>query len=96
MIKDVIIDIKTEQTVDGNTDTIQFTTDGRFGKKDGSFFISYDEGSPLKTIEGVINRAISDDHNTEAADLSAPKTECINAFPTKTLKDLGNFPSLFL
>ena len=40
MIKDVIIDIKTEQTVDSNTDQIEFTTDGRFGFKDGSYYIA--------------------------------------------------------
>ena len=40
MIKDVIIDIETEQTVDGNTDTIRFTTDGRFGIKEGSYLIA--------------------------------------------------------
>ena len=57
MIKDVIIDIKTEQTVDGNTDTIQFTTDGRFGKKDGSFFISYDE-SRLLEVDGEVKTTV--------------------------------------
>ena len=44
MIKDVIIDIKGIQGIDDDTDTIEFTTDGRFGVKDGEFFISYDEG----------------------------------------------------
>jgi len=57
MIKDVIIDIKTEQTVDGNTDTIQFTTDGRFGIKDGSFFISYDE-SRLLEVDGEVKTTV--------------------------------------
>ncbi len=44
MIKDVIIDIKGVQGLDGNTDTIEFSTDGRFGFKDGEYYISYDEG----------------------------------------------------
>lgn len=57
MIKDVIIDIKTEQTVDGNTDTIEFTTDGRFGVKDDSYFISYDE-SRLLEVDGEIKTTV--------------------------------------
>lgn len=47
MIKDVIIDIKGIQGIDGESDTIEFTTDGRYGIKDGEFFISYDEGQML-------------------------------------------------
>ena len=57
MIKDVIIDIKTEQTVDSFTDSIEFTTDGRFGFKDGSFFISYDE-SRLLDVEGEVKTTV--------------------------------------
>mgnify|MGYP003558582145 CR=1 FL=1 len=48
MIKDVIIDIKGIQGIDDESDTIEFTTDGRFGIKDGEFFISYDEGQMLE------------------------------------------------
>ncbi len=48
MIKDVIIDIKGVQGIDGDTDTIEFTTDGRFGIKDNEYFISYDEGQMLE------------------------------------------------
>lgn len=44
MIKDVIIDIVGIQGIDDDSDTIEFTTDGRFGIKDGEYFISYDEG----------------------------------------------------
>ena len=47
MIKDVIIDIKGFQGIDEQTDTIEFTTDGRFGIKDGEYFISYDEGQMM-------------------------------------------------
>lgn len=47
MMKDVIINIKGTQGIDGQTDTIDFTTDGRFGEKDGSFLISYDESEIL-------------------------------------------------
>jgi len=57
MIKDVIIDIKTEQTVDGNTDLIEFTTDGRFGIKEGNYFISYDE-SRLLEVDGKIKTTV--------------------------------------
>lgn len=57
MIKDVIIDIKTEQTVDGNTDLIEFTTDGKFGFRDGSYFISYEE-SQLLEVEGEIKTTV--------------------------------------
>jgi len=47
MIKDVIIDIKGVQGIDDETDAIEFTTDGRYGIKDGEFFISYDEGQMM-------------------------------------------------
>lgn len=47
MIKDVIINIKGIQGIDDNTDTIEFMTDGRFGIKDGSYYISYDESQML-------------------------------------------------
>lgn len=57
MIKDVIIDIKTEQTANGNTDTIEFTTDGRFGVKDGSYFISYEE-SELLEVDGEVKTVV--------------------------------------
>ncbi len=57
MIKDVIIEIKTEQSLEGQSDTIEFSTDGRFGIKDGSYFISYDE-SGLLDIEGQIKTTL--------------------------------------
>ena len=57
MIKDVIIDIITEQSLDGQTDNIEFTTDGRFGIKGDSYFISYDE-SALLEVEGEIKTTI--------------------------------------
>lgn len=44
MIKDVIIDIKGVQGIDSETDTIEFTTDGRFGINNGEYYIAYDEG----------------------------------------------------
>ncbi len=57
MIKDVIISIKTEQTVGDSTDTIEFTTDGRFGIKDGSYFISYEE-SKLLEVDGDVKTTL--------------------------------------
>ena len=57
MIKDVIIDIKTEQSLDGQSDSIEFTTDGRFGIKDGAYFLSYDE-SGLLDVEGEIKTTL--------------------------------------
>lgn len=57
MIKDVIISIKTEQTVGDSTDTIEFTTDGRFGIKDGSYFISYEE-SRLLEVDGDVKTTL--------------------------------------
>lgn len=44
MIKDVIIDIKGVQGIDDQSDTIEFSTVGRFGFKDDEYYIAYDEG----------------------------------------------------
>lgn len=57
MIKDVIIEIKTEQTLDDSTDKIEFTTDARYGFRDGSYFISYDESKPME-VEGEIKTTL--------------------------------------
>ena len=43
MIKDVFINIKGIQGLDQDTDTIEFMTEGRFGIKDGEYYLSYDE-----------------------------------------------------
>lgn len=53
MIKDVLIDIKGTQGIDDQTDTIEFMTEGRFGIKDGEFYISYDESGMLDSGEEV-------------------------------------------
>ena len=50
MIKDVIIKIKGTQEIDGNTETIELTTDGRFGFKDGKYFFSYEERQPTDNL----------------------------------------------
>lgn len=47
MIKDVIISIKGIQGIDDQTDTIEFTTEGRFGINDGKYYLSYDEGQMM-------------------------------------------------
>ncbi len=57
MIKDVLINIETQQTVGDNTDKIEFTTDGRFGFKDGNYFISYDE-SQLLEVDGEVKTTV--------------------------------------
>ena len=44
MIKDVVISIKGIQGLDGENDTVELTTDGQFGIKDGQFYIAYEEG----------------------------------------------------
>ena len=53
MIKDALINIIGIQGIDGDTDKIEFTTDGRFGFKDGSYYISYDESHMLDTGDEV-------------------------------------------
>ena len=53
MIKDVLINIKGTQGLDEQIDTIELTTDGKFGIKDGQYFLSYDEGQILDTYEEI-------------------------------------------
>ena len=54
MIKDALIVIKGTQGLGDCTDTIEFTTDGRFGVKDGGFYMQ-SKKSPGFT-GGVIKR----------------------------------------
>ena len=101
MIKDVIIDIKTEQTLDGNTDVIEFTTDGRFGVKEGSYFISYDE-SQLLEVEGKVKTTVyikpdnsvilqrSGDYNSKMVIEKGVRNNCFYATPMGELS-LGIF-----
>ncbi len=53
MIKDVIIDIFSLQSLDDQSDTIEFTTDGKFGFENGEYYISYDEGKLFETEHEV-------------------------------------------
>lgn len=53
MIKDVLISIKGIQGLDEQTDTVELTTDGRFGIKDGQYFLTYDEGQILDSYEEI-------------------------------------------
>ncbi|MBR7132687.1 MAG: DUF1934 domain-containing protein [Clostridia bacterium] len=53
MIKDVLIEIKGTQGIDGDFDTIEFVTDGRFGIKNGRYYITYDEGAMFDTGDKV-------------------------------------------
>ncbi len=47
MMKEVIINITGEQGIDGDNDSIELTTVGRFGEKNGSFLLTYDESEML-------------------------------------------------
>lgn len=47
MIKDVLITIKGVQGIDGDNDTVELTTEGRFGMKNGKYFLSYEEGQMI-------------------------------------------------
>ena len=53
MIKDVIIDIKSSQDVDGEVSSIEFTTEGRYGLNGSEYFIAYAEGELFDTDEEV-------------------------------------------
>lgn len=53
MIKDVIIDIKSTQDVDGEINGIEFSTEGRYGINGGEYFISYAEGELFDTGDEV-------------------------------------------
>lgn len=56
MIKDVLINIKGVQGIGDSTDTIDFTSEGRFGIKDGEFYITYDEGQMFEDSVDVKTR----------------------------------------
>lgn len=52
MMRDVIITVIGIQGLDGNEETIELTTEARYGVKDGEILISYDEGEMLG-VKGV-------------------------------------------
>lgn len=64
MIKDVVIDIKGVQGIDDQTDTIEFSTDGRYGIKDGEYYLSYNEGELLEGIDEVKTRIYIKNQNS--------------------------------
>ena len=51
-MKNAIIKIKGVQGLDGEEETIELTTDGRYGYKDGEVMITYDE-SEMIGVKGV-------------------------------------------
>lgn len=57
MMKDVLINIKGVQGIDGDTDTVEFTTTGRFGVKNGGYYMSYEENELMgaKGIKTVLH-----------------------------------------
>ena len=48
MIKDVIINVKGVQGIDDQTDTVELTTEGRFGIKNCKYYLSYEEGQLIE------------------------------------------------
>ncbi len=58
MIKDVIIQITGIQGIDDQTDTIEFTSEGRYGYKENEFFITYDEGQMFEERLDVKTRLL--------------------------------------
>ncbi len=52
MKKEVMITITGDQTVDGETDTIEVLTTGNYYRKNGNYYISYEE-SQSTGMEGV-------------------------------------------
>ena len=61
MLKDVLINIKGTQGSGNEQDVIELTTDGRFGEKNGGFYITYDE-SEMIGIDNV-------NYNTPAGEM---------------------------
>ena len=57
MMKDVIINISGEQGIDSEFDTIELTTVGRFGEKNGSYYLTYDETEML-SVGGAVKTGI--------------------------------------
>lgn len=53
MIKDVFITIKGIQGLDGESDVIEFATEGQMGIKDGEYYLSYNEGGLLDSGDNV-------------------------------------------
>ncbi len=48
MIKDVLINVRGESSNQGESDIIELTTEGRFGIKEGQYFLTYNEGELLE------------------------------------------------
>lgn len=46
MIKNVIIKVKGTQEIDGSSENIELTTEGRFGFNDGKYLLTYEERQP--------------------------------------------------
>lgn len=53
MKKDVLIEINSCQTADGESDTVQLTTTGSYARRNGCYYIIYDE-SLSEGSEGVM------------------------------------------
>lgn len=56
MIKDVLINIKGIQGIDGESDTVELVTEGKFGIRNGEYYLAYDEGAMLDSKDEVKTR----------------------------------------
>ena len=55
MMKNVMITVKGVQGIDNEKDTVELTTEGKFGQKDGKYFISYEEGQLMESASAKTN-----------------------------------------
>lgn len=63
MMKDVLIKIVGKQGIDDDVDTIELTTEGKMGFKDGKYLLTYDE-SEMIGIKGIKTTLMIKDDNT--------------------------------
>ena len=56
MIKDVFIDIIGIQNINDDEEKVEFSTEARFGTKNGDFFISYNDGQMLEDKADIKTR----------------------------------------
>lgn len=56
MVKDVLINIKGIQGIDGESGTIELVTEGKFGIRDGEYYLTYDETTTFDSDEKTKTR----------------------------------------
>ena len=62
-MKDVLIKITGTQGLDGDTDSVELTTVGKMGIKEGQFLLSYDE-SEMLGVKGIKTTLMVKNENT--------------------------------